>query len=201
MLSANHTQYWETVKECLEQLHAFSPRNAAISIQEYLVFVISQNIENAIYHDEPYEVSCDIAGVEGKYKEHWGKYLKIRAEYFSSPDNVISMAAKSVTSSRKIPDSKNLAGRPRRSLDLEQLQAARTEGRKVARKAGGQKAAAKGRAPKKPVSKPEVSKKTLAKKVAPRKPTTGKAASKKSATGKVAPEKPASKSKGRRVVK
>jgi len=147
MLSANHTQYWETVKECLEQLHAFSPRNAAISIQEYLVFVISQNIENAIYHDEPYEVSCDIAGVEGKYKEHWGKYLKIRAEYFSSPDNVISMAAKSVTSSRKIPDSKNLAGRPRRSLDLEQLQAATTG------KAASKKSATGKVAPEKPASK------------------------------------------------
>lgn len=81
MLTADKKLYWETVRQCLQQLHGFSPTRAQAAVREYRKEIKEKDFENAVYHEEPYETSCDIAGVESDSVGQWAKYKEIADRY------------------------------------------------------------------------------------------------------------------------
>jgi len=82
MQEKSEQSYWATVKDCLRELHSFTPTKANNQIREYRKQIEALSIESAIYHDEPYEVACDIAGVSSENRADWERYQIIRKAHF-----------------------------------------------------------------------------------------------------------------------
>lgn len=67
------------------ELHGFTVVRATTSLRGFKEEVELDHTENAVYHEEPYEIACEIAGVECEYGgEQWTQYQHIRAKYFPS---------------------------------------------------------------------------------------------------------------------
>lgn len=75
---SSRKRYWEIVRECLRQFYGFTVTKALTSARKFRREMEEANLENEVYHDEPYEIACDIAGIEPSYDDHWDAYRAIR---------------------------------------------------------------------------------------------------------------------------
>lgn len=172
MQSESRKNYWETVRQCLRQLHGFTLAKAANSVRAYKGEIERRQIENAVYHDEPYEIACEIAGVDCDYGTQWADYERIRVEYFPVNRNVVSLTgSRRSTSATRKPSSQS-GTRQRVSSSLA---ATGTERKRRTRAGASYSGPAKKTAAKRARTKTSSAKKASAKKSTGRKSTVRKA--------------------------
>jgi hypothetical protein len=172
MQEKSEQSYWATVKDCLRELHSFTPTKANNQIREYRKQIEALSIESAIYHDEPYEVACDIAGVSSENRADWERYQIIRKAHFPSPSNVVPLVSRmnaATSTKKKKPAPASTRGR-------QELQSTGTEGRTGTRysAAGSKTRGARSTAKKKTLPTRQTAKKTAPKSTSSRKGSPGK---------------------------
>lgn len=72
--------FWSTVEDCLKSFHCYSTakaRKEAKSLRDKLEELPRGLSRNAIYHDEPFYIACDIAGNRLEMTEHRKEYARI----------------------------------------------------------------------------------------------------------------------------
>ena len=78
--NAAQERYWRTIHDCLTALHHWSPAqtdDAIARLRKRLAVREDPDFPVMIYHAEPFEVACDIAGQQLDYAAHREAYEAI----------------------------------------------------------------------------------------------------------------------------
>jgi hypothetical protein len=75
--------FWGTVRDCLIRLHGLTPGAAQELCAQYRREVESRPrglAQNIFYHNEPFDVACDLSGRELDFAAHREEYERIAEE-------------------------------------------------------------------------------------------------------------------------
>ncbi len=79
--------YWSVVEDCLVELHGVDRSEARKRIKALLAWIASppDGVDGEIvYHDEQFDVACDLAGNELRYELYQDQYDQIVERYYPS---------------------------------------------------------------------------------------------------------------------
>jgi hypothetical protein len=77
--------FWAAVRECLIHFHRVPPSEAAgkvSSLRQRLAEAPAGSLSDMIYHAEPFDVACDLAGEPLDRTKFAGEYEEILDRYF-----------------------------------------------------------------------------------------------------------------------
>ena len=66
---ASKDAFWEVVEDCLVKIHRVASPQAKLSAFRVKLNATGGGAEEVIYHDEPFYVACDIAGLHEVAKQ------------------------------------------------------------------------------------------------------------------------------------
>ncbi len=73
-------RYWRVVSECLIAFHEYSKKDAVHRVSSYRLDVEGAELDvhsDIFYHNEPYDVACDIADEYLPLESRFGEYERI----------------------------------------------------------------------------------------------------------------------------
>ncbi len=80
----SRNEFWKVVERCMIELLDIPPEKARTSwveLSRHVESVPNELASEIFFHAEPYDVACDLAGVEPTFSQHRSAYHQILAQH------------------------------------------------------------------------------------------------------------------------
>ena len=94
MTKSEVKSFWELVSICLREFWEIDEKVCQLQIAGFREHMDRLQIENAVYHEEPYYIARDIVGKDANFSIDWPRYIEFRQQVLNTVPRIKKRSSK-----------------------------------------------------------------------------------------------------------